>query len=460
MSELDSRFAPFAERMAARGVPEIVIDSFRRHYLEFLQGATGHIPERDIAPVESLPDAAGLDPALAQAGRSALSQTVFLKLNGGLGTSMGLDRAKSLIEVRPRVNFLRILARQAARHGTPLVLMNSDRTHTESRREVDTLRGEEIGLEVRDFLQHMAPKVSREDFSPVRWPQDPAHEWYPPGHGDLYAALHCSGTLRDLLESGMRYLFVSNADNLGAVLEERILGWFVTRQLGFLMEVTDRTPSDRKGGHLARTREGALLLRESAQCPAEDREAFEDITRHRYFNTNNLWMDLRELERLMTAGAPSLPLIRNAKTVDPADPASPPVYQLESAMGAAISIFPRAAALRVPRHRFAPVKTTADLLIVRSDAFEVSDAGRMLPRFEEGPPIVELDKRYYGRLRDFEQRFPAGPPSLRQCRRLTVTGDVQFEADVVLCGEVRITNRSSGPVVLAGGRSYEGDITL
>ncbi|OGT84530.1 MAG: hypothetical protein A3H91_12950 [Gammaproteobacteria bacterium RIFCSPLOWO2_02_FULL_61_13] len=461
MSEHDSRFAPFAERMAARGLPDLAIESFRRHYRELAGGATGLIPETEIRPVDSLPDAESLDPALAEVGRTALSATVFLKLNGGLGTSMGLDRAKSLIEVKPGQSFLRILARHAAHAGAPLVLMNSDRTRADSLAALEHIRREEPGLVVQEFVQHMAPKVSQHDLAPARWPQDPDHEWYPPGHGDLYAALHSSGTLQDLLQAGMRYLFVSNADNLGAVLDARILGHFVERGLGFLMEVADRTPADRKGGHLALTRGGEFILRESAQCPEAERETFEDIGRHRFFNTNNLWIDLLELSKVLAAGVPALPLIRNAKTVDPTDPESPPVYQLESAMGAAISIFPRASALRVPRHRFAPVKTTADLLLVRSDRYQVSAQGQLAPDpAVRHHMVVDLDARFYGRLPDFEQRFMAATPSLRECKRLHVSGDVRFGPDIVLQGVVRITNRSGRQVLLPGGCIYEGEITL
>lgn len=461
MSDHDSRFAPFAERMAARGMPRLAIEAFRRHFRELSSGATGLIPEQEISPVEELPDAEALDPALAEVGRQALTATVFLKLNGGLGTSMGLDRAKSLIEVKPGRSFLRILARHAAHAGAPLVLMNSDRTHADSLAALEHIRREEPGLVVQDFLQHMAPKVGRHDLAPVEWPHDPEHEWYPPGHGDLYAALHSSGTLRALLDAGMRYLFVSNSDNLGAVLDERILGFVVSRRIGFLMEVADRTEADRKGGHLALKPDGTLVLRESAQCPEPDREHFENVERHRFFNTNNLWIDLAELERLLETGAPALPLIRNAKTVDPTDPESPPVWQLETAMGAAIALFPRAAALRVPRHRFAPVKTTSDLLVVRSDRYTVSEAGHLAPDPSlQHHTVVELDTRYYGRLPDFEQRFLSPTPSLRECRRLKVQGDVLFDAGIVLRGEVHIINRSAHQVRLPGGCVYEGHIDL
>ena len=117
-------------------------------------------------------------------------------------------------------------------------------------------------------------------------------------------------------------------------------------------------------------------------------------------------------------------MIVNRETVDPRDPASIPVIQLESAMGAAIGSVPGARAVHVPRSRFAPVKTTDDLLVVRSDAYELSGDGRMSPRFDGLGPVVTLDKDFYKLLSDFGQRFPAGPPSLRRCRRFEVDGHV------------------------------------
>lgn len=462
MANRSASFAPFAALMKARGMPDMAIESFRRHYLDLSEGATGHISEQDIRPVQSLPDAESLDPGLAAVGRDALTDTVFLKLNGGLGTSMGLDRAKSLIEVKPGLSFLSVLARQATQAGAPLVLMNSERTRDETLEAFHAIHRAEPGLVARGFVQHMAPKVSQRDLAPAQWPADPAHEWYPPGHGDLYAALYCSGTLDALLESGRRYLFVSNSDNLGAALDARILGYFVSRGLAFLMEVADRTAADRKGGHLAESSAGKLILRESAQCPDTDRAAFEDVERHRYFNTNNLWMDLRVLREVLLDDAPTLPLIVNAKTVDPADPASPPVYQLESAMGAGIGLLPGTAAIRVARARFAPVKTTSDLLLLRSNRYEITAGGELVRTGEaaESLPLIVLDKAHFARLRDFEQRFPAGPPCLRLCTSLEVAGDVVFGQGVVLEGDVRIINSGPSQRILAGGRSYSGVVRL
>ena len=127
------------------------------------------------------------------------------------------------------------------------------------------------------------------------------------------------------------------------------------------MEVADRTAADRKGGHLAqRLSDGRLVLRESAQCPDADMDAFQDIERHRYFNTNNLWIHLPSLRECLAEhdGVMGLPMIRNSKTLDPRDASSPKVYQLETAMGAAIAAFESAGALRVPR---SPVRAGQDV---------------------------------------------------------------------------------------------------
>jgi UTP--glucose-1-phosphate uridylyltransferase len=301
-----------------------------------------------------------------------------------------------------------------------------------------------------DFLQSRVPKLDAEGLSPVEWPADRSLEWAPPGHGDLYPSLRGSGLLGRLLDGGYRYAFVSNADNLGAVLDPRILAWFAREEAPFAMEVADRTEADRKGGHVARRRDGGLVLREVAQTPDADLDAFQDIRRHRYFNTNNLWIDLRALAELLErrGGVLGLPMIVNRKTVDPTDPDSTPVIQLETAMGAAIGVFEGARALRVPRSRFVPVKTTNDLLVVRSDAYELLDDGRIaLAAGRSSVPLVELDDAHFKLLGDFEARFPHGPPSLASADRLVVEGDVRFGRRVVVRGEVVVR----GPAELPDG---------
>jgi len=462
MTGVKADFAPFADRMQAEKLPDIVIRTFEYYYNRLAAGQTGLIPEAGIEPVEALPDTTTFGPALAETGRAALSATILLKLNGGLGTGMGLDRAKSLLVVKDGLSFLDIIARQSLLSDVPLVLMDSFNTQADSlavlQRYPELAR---FGLPL-DFVQHKAPKVVQADLTPVIWPANPDLEWCPPGHGDIYPALLTSGMLPRLLEAGYRYAFVSNADNLGAVLDPAILGYFVTERLPFLMEVTERTAADRKGGHLARSRaDGRLILRESAQCPPADMDAFQDIGKHRYFNTNNLWLDLQALAAILAArdGILGLPMIRNAKPVDPCDAQSTPVYQLETAMGAAIELFPGAGAARVPRTRFAPVKTNDDLLAIRSDAYVLTDDWRIVrnpARRLPGAPIVKLDPRFYRLISDLEARFPYGPPSLLACEQLTIQGDVRFGRDVVCRGAVTVRNAGLGQTIIADGAALRG----
>jgi len=430
------------EKMRREGLPDAAIDTFRHYYTQLAEGATGMLPESEIEPVDDVQDLDALPDADA-----ALDQAVVIKLNGGLGTSMGMTRAKSLIEAKDGLCFLDVIARQVVelrrRSGArlPLVLMNSFST------QADTLAALERHPEVAsdlppDFVQHKEPKLLVDDLTPVEWPDDPAQEWCPPGHGDLYTALLTSGMLDALLDRGYRYAFVSNSDNLGAVLDPRILGWVARERIPFAMEVTDRTEADRKGGHIARRPGGGYLLRETAQTPDEDLGALQDITRHRYVNTNNLWVDLPALGDVMRErdGVLGLPLIVNRKTVDPADGSTPAVYQLETAMGAAIGEFDGARPVRVPRRRFSPVKTTEDLLALRSDAYVLTEDVRVELAPERGgtPPVIDLDDDYYKLLRDFDARFPNGAPSLLACERIAITGDVSFGRDVTVRGAVTL----------------------
>jgi UTP--glucose-1-phosphate uridylyltransferase len=445
-----------ADKMRAEGLPEAATETFRHYERLLREGEQGTLPESEIEPLDELPDARELPPSDGE----ALGQAVVLKLNGGLGTSMGMTRAKSLLEVKDGLSFLDVIVRQVLHlrerdgAGVPLLLMNSFATRDDTLAALERYPDLAVNGLPLDFLQGKVPKLLEDGYEPVAWPPDPALEWAPPGHGDVYTSLAASGMLGELLERGYRYLFLSNSDNLGAVLDPRILDWFAREELPFLSESTDRTESDRKGGHLARRRgDGGLVLRETAQVPDEDREAFEDVSRHRFFNCNNIWVDLRALERTMAErdGVLGLPMIVNRKTVDPTDPSSPAVVQLETAMGAAIGAFEGAAALHVPRSRFIPVKTTNDLLAVRSDAYRLAE-DLTVRAVRERPPLVELDSDYFKLIGDFDRRFPHGPPSLVECERLTVEGDVSFGRDVTVRGEVRV----QGPRRVEDGERLDG----
>ena len=436
-------------KMRAAGIATPTITSFLGAVHKVLAGETGLLPESSIIPISSLPE---LDRVRAGGGASSLlQQLAVVKLNGGLGTSMGLDRVKSLIAVKGQETFLDFIARQifylrggATAADPAFYLMDSFNTQKDTLDYLGKYPG--LGENGRlDFLQNMVPKIDASTLEPVSWPAQPDLEWCPPGHGDLYPALLGSGLLEHLLAKGVKYLFVSNADNLGATVDLGLLRYFAEGDLSFLMEVAERTASDRKGGHLARQRaNGRLVLRESAQCPKEDEAAFQDIQRHRFFNTNNLWVRLEDLKSALdrNGGALSLALIKNAKTVDARQPDSPKVLQLESAMGAAIECFEKAGAVVVPRTRFAPVKTTSDLLALRSDAYRVTEDFRLvLAEVRQGkPPVVDLDSQYYKLLPDFESRFALGIPSLLECDSIKVSGNVHFAAGVGCRGKVEFVN--------------------
>jgi UTP--glucose-1-phosphate uridylyltransferase len=438
------------DKMLDAGVADVAVDTFAQQLERLRAGETGVLAESDIEPVAQLADADGL-PDDDEGARAALERTIVIKLNGGLGTSMGMTAPKSLLEVKDGLTFLDITVRQILdlreRSGArlPLVLMNSFATRDASLAALEPYDTLAVDGVAADFVQSKAPKLRADDLEPVSWPDDPDMEWAPPGHGDLYPSLASSGMLQALLDAGYEYAFVANVDNLGAVMEPRILAWFARERIPFLMEVADRTAADRKGGHLAQRPGGGLVLREVAQTPDEDLDAFQDTGRHRFFNTNTLWIDLRALAAVLDErdGVLGLPMIVNRKTVDPGDSGSPAVIQLETAMGAAIDVFDDARAIRVPRTRFAPVKTTNDLLALRSDAYVLHDDGRIALAPERadvgaGAPLVDLDPDHFKLIREFDARFPAGAPSLVGCEQLTVRGDVAFGAEVVVRGAVTV----------------------
>jgi UTP--glucose-1-phosphate uridylyltransferase len=433
--------------MADAQIAQAAIEVFTAYYHQLEDGVTGFIAEDSIEPLVA-PDLLSDISIGEEQAAEALAGTVMIKLNGGLGTSMGMERAKSLLPVRDGRTFLDLIVDQVraarARYGAklPLLFMNSFRTHDDTLAALapyDDLAVD--GLEL-DFVQSQEPKLLADDLTPAEWPADPSLEWCPPGHGDLYTSLVSSGVLDRLVGLGYRYASISNSDNLGAAPNGTIAGWFAASGAPYAAEVCRRTAADRKGGHLAiRKADGRLILRDTAQTASNEMAYFTDEHRHPYFHTNNLWFDLRALadtlaERNSVLG---LPMIKNVKTVDPSDATSPEVIQIESAMGAAIEVFEGATAIGVGRERFLPVKTTNDLLLLRSDVYEVAPDGRLVQQ-QAPAPLVDLDTRFYKTIAGFQKRFPDGAPSLQQAQRLKVEGDWTFAGGVAVVGDVTLSD--------------------
>ncbi|AXT85909.1 UTP--glucose-1-phosphate uridylyltransferase [Aeromicrobium sp. A1-2] len=445
------------QRMAAADVPQRAIDVFSSFYAQLQDGRSGMIREVDVDPLEGIEHAGSLH-LTDEECREAAAVTAVIKLNGGLGTSMGLDRAKTLLPVRSDLNFLDVIVgqvlhlRETLDVPLPLLFMNSFRTRDDTLSALSRYDLAVGGLPI-DFLQNREPKLRADDLSPVDWPADPSLEWCPPGHGDLYTALEVSGILDALIDAGFRYATVSNADNLGAAPDPSMMGWFAASGAPYAAEVCRRTPADVKGGHIVvRRSDGRLVLRETAQTAAEDADAAADPERHRFFHTNNLWFDLAVVKETLAArgGILGLPLIRNDKTVDPTDPTSTKVVQIESAMGAAVEVFDGATAIEVDRSRFLPVKTTNDLLLLRSDVYGVGADFRLRSQVD-AVPLVDLDRRFFTTIADFDARLPE-VPSMVDAHSLTVKGDWRFGRDVAVRGDVTLEDTGAAESVPAATR--------
>ncbi len=424
--------------MRKAGLNDLTIQNFSTYYYQILEGITGKLTEQEISP----PDADKIADynTLSTEPISPLEKLVVIKLNGGLGTSMGLKKAKTLLKVKGEMNFLDIISRQIlhlraeSEKAIPLLLMHSFNTRDDSLKYLEKYSELPLPYLSLDFLQSKFPKIIQDDLSPLQ-NKDDNKNWNPPGHGEIYSALASSGVLNRLLELDYEYAFLSNSDNLGAVVDEKILSYFAEHKIPFMMEVCKRTEVDKKGGHLAQSKSGQLILRETAQCPDDEVELFQDIKRYSYFNTNNLWVNLKVLKQKLFETNYMLPLqlILNGKEVD-----GTKVFQVESAMGAAISVFKGSEAILVNRDRFAPVKKTTDLLGIWSDAYKLTDDYRLVLNGREKPPKISLEDKYYKTIDQLHDHFKEGIPSLIDCASLEIKADTYFGKNVKISGDVKI----------------------
>ncbi len=431
----------FKLKMRQADLDENVIDTFIKYYEQLQEGNTGKLSNDMIESPNRL-NLINYD-ALTKQDNDLLNQLAVIKLNGGLGTSMGLDKAKSLLPVKGEMTFLDILAnqiislREKYQSQIPLIFMNSYKTRQDTLELLENYKNLKLDDLDLDFVQNKYPRIRKDTMQPLELDDDDQN-WNPPGHGDIYSALYSSGLLDSLLDKGYNYAFISNSDNLGAVIDPKILTYMDREKIPFIMEVCRRTEMDKKGGHLAQTKEGNLILREVAQCPENEITEFQDIKKYSYFNTNNLWINLKVLKKTLweNNNTIELPLIINPKKVNNID-----VYQIETAMGAAISVFRDAKAIVVPRSRFAPVKKTNDLLLIWSDVYKInSDYQIVLTEGLEKAPTIELDNNFYKTVEQLKNHFRE-VPSLIQCNSLKIEGNVLFGKDVFIIGDVTVKSQ-------------------
>ncbi|KAL8279501.1 hypothetical protein RQP46_008063 [Phenoliferia psychrophenolica] len=406
-------------------------------------------PEQVIA-YTTLPECA--DP------KTLLNKLAVLKLNGGLGTTMGCVGPKSVIEVREGMTFLDLSVRQIEhlnseyKVNVPFVLMNSFNTDKDTGRIIQKYANHNI--ELVTFNQSRYPRVNKESLLPTpRAALEDKGGWYPPGHGDLFDAITNSGLVDKLLAQGKEYLFVSNVDNLGAVVDLNILEHMDKSQAEFLMEVTDKTKADVKGGTLINY-DGQVRLLEIAQVPSEHVEDFKSVRKFKIFNTNNLWVNLRAVKRVMDNDGMDLEIIVNNKVSDSGEA----VIQLETAVGAAIKHFKNAHGINVPRSRFLPVKSCSDLLLITSDLY-LLEHGRLVmnpARMFLSTPVIKLGD-HFKKVAQFQKRFKTIPEML-ELDHLTVAGDVSFGRGVTLRGTVIIVANEGAKIELPDGTILENKL--
>ncbi len=420
--------------MTSEGNSPLQIEQFLTQRKHLKNQGGSYIYDKDISSLKKVLKHSELQESTGPLA----SKCAFIKLNGGLGTSMGLTGPKSEVCIRDGLNFIDICLRQSRLTKCPLVLMNSQNTQSKTRQLVEK-SVEKPEIKPIDFMQSMVPKLNRETLGLASGPESLLKN--PPGHGEVYDALFESGLLETLIKSGMEWAFISNIDNLGACIDEKILQHIADNNIPFLMEVTKRLESDKKGGHLALAGK-QLILRETAQCAPEDKATFEDISIHQFFNTNNIWVNLDYLyERYRNDDPIKMSPITNFKTLDPRDPNSIPVVQLERAMGAAIEDIKRSQVVEVDRQRFTKVKNTADLLLCRSDLYTLNPAGQLVLSGEqrsENLPTIDLDQRYFKNIDEFEKRVPKKIPTFKNLQKLSIRGDHCLSSDTDLSGSIHI----------------------
>jgi len=396
---------------------------------------------------------------------ASLNKLAVVKLNGGLGTSMGCKGPKSLISVRNENTFLDLTVQQiehlnkAFNADVPLVLMNSFNTDEETKKILQKYKHHRV--HIHTFNQSRYPRINKESLLPVaktmKMNGETADAWYPPGHGDIYTSFYNSGLLDKLITEGKEYIFVSNIDNLGATVDLFILRHLMSqpadKRCEFIMEVTDKTRADVKGGTLIQY-DNHLRLLEIAQVPKAHVDEFKSVTKFKIFNTNNLWISLPAIKRLHEKNAMDLEIIVNPKTLE----GGLNVIQLETAVGAAIKSFDNALGVNVPRSRFLPVKTSSDLLLVMSNLYSLDNGSLTMSKEREFPstPHVKLGSSFT-KVQQFLARFE-NIPDMLELDHLTVSGDVTFGKNVSLKGTVIIIANHGDRIDIPAGAMLENKI--
>ncbi|KAF5273103.1 hypothetical protein FQA39_LY07593 [Lamprigera yunnana] len=417
-------------------------------------------------PTEAVRDYTTLETPTTDVIHNMLAKLIVVKLNGGLGTSMGCHGPKSVISVRNDLTFLDLTVQQIEhlnktyKANVPLILMNSFNTDEDTEKVLRKYKN--LNVEIHSFNQSCYPRINRETLLPIAKNsnyEDDLEAWYPPGHGDFYESFQNSGLLKKFIDGGREYCFISNIDNLGATVDLNILKFLVYPKNGdvkheFVMEVTDKTRADVKGGTLIQY-ENKLRLLEIAQVPKEHVDDFKSVKTFKFFNTNNIWAKLDAIERVLKENKLNMEIIINSKSLKN----GVNVIQLETAVGSAMKSFEGGIGINVPRSRFLPVKKTSDLLLVMSNLYNLKNGSLVMSpqRMFPTTPLVKLGENHFSKVHEFLGRF-ANIPDIIELDHLTVSGDVTFGGKVSLKGTVIIIANHGDRIDIPAGAALENKI--
>uniref|UniRef100_A0A1I7XCT8 UTP--glucose-1-phosphate uridylyltransferase n=1 Tax=Heterorhabditis bacteriophora TaxID=37862 RepID=A0A1I7XCT8_HETBA len=383
--------------------------------------------------------------------RDVLDRLVVVKLNGGLGTTMGCEGPKSFIKVKNNLSFLDIALQQhkvtnikficKPINNVFLLLISYDINLVNKWFQ---LFNEINGCNVPLYLMNSFYT----DEATLKVLNQQKNVWYPPGHGNIFQSLYYSGTLDQLLNDGRDIMFISNIDNTGATLNLSIAQFMCDNKTDYIMECTEKTQSDIKGGTLIDI-DGQLMHLEIPQVPPEHIDEFCSIRTFKIFNTNNIWVNLNAVKQRLSSIRSEI--IVNRKTLS----SGRDVIQLETSVGGAICNFPNAFCIHVNRDRFLPVKRTEDLLALSSLFYSVDPSRSLCFPNCRPTPIIKLGK-FFEKVADFHARFPYYP-NMSCLKSLCIVGDILFEKNITLKGNVSIINKTGKQCIISSGSILEDE---
>ncbi|CAN1226243.1 UTP--glucose-1-phosphate uridylyltransferase [Linum grandiflorum] len=315
--------------------------------------------------------------------KQILDKLVVVKLNSTLGTAVGFNGPKSMIDVRDGVTSLDLLVNQIQnlnqKYGSdiPLVLINSARTHDDTSKVLEQYSTSNIDILPVQQGQQLgeSPDVLENE-----------NKLYASDQAAALRSLIDSGALDVLLAKGKEYVLVVSPDNSAVAVDAKILNHLITNKIVLCME-----------------------LGEIAEDPSA-----HSMEKFKFISTKTLWLSLNAIKRL--ADTNSLK-VDNVSTSE---------------------LFDKAVGINVPQSRFLQLNTTSDLLLVKSDLYAVIDGSLARNPFRSSPldPSIQLGPEFE-KIDHFESRFQS-IPSIVELDALKVTGDVWFGAGVTLKGNVSI----------------------